>query len=113
MAGHKPINSAQVIANYELLSVLTGQMRDAAAHGEWDQLINIEHQCSDLVAAMKPVDIEVKLDEAARLRKVELINKILADNAEIRNCTQGWMEQLQLSMQSNRLEQRLQQAYGE
>lgn len=112
MAVHKPMNSSQVIANYELLSALTGQMREAAVHGEWDQLVGIEHQCSQLVAAMKPVDAEVKLDEAERQRKIQLINKILADDAEIRNLTQLWMGQLQLSMQSNRQEQRLLQTYG-
>ncbi|MDP1733987.1 MAG: flagellar protein FliT [Sulfuritalea sp.] len=103
---------AQVIANYELLSALTGQMREAAEQGEWDQLIGIEHQCSTLVASMKPVDAEVKLDDAALERKSQLIAKILADDAEIRNRTQIWMGQLQLTMQSNRQEQLLLHAYG-
>lgn len=106
------MGSAQAIANYELLSALTGQMREAAEHGEWDQLVSIEHQCSKLVAAMKPVDAEVKLDEAAHQRKSQLITKILADDAEIRDRTQIWMGQLQLNMQSNRQEQLLLHAYG-
>jgi flagellar protein FliT len=106
------MNSSQVIAGYESLSALTGQMREAAVRGEWDQLISIEHQCSELVATMRPVDAEVKLDKAARQRKIQLINKILADDADIRNHTQAWMGQLQLSMQSNRQEQRLLHAYG-
>lgn len=113
MSAHKSMSSSQVIANYELLSALTGQMREAAAHDEWDQLISLEHQCSKLVATMKPVDAEVKLDEAARQRKIQLINKILADDAEIRNLTQVWMGQLQLGIQSNLQEQRLQRAYGD
>ena len=112
MQQHKSMSASQVITNYELLSVLTGQMREAAVQGEWDQLISIELQRSKLVATMKPVDAEVKLDEAARQRKIQLINKILADDAEIRNHTQVWMGQLQLSMQSNRQEQRLLHAYG-
>ncbi len=106
------MGSAQAIANYELLSALTGQMREAAERGEWDQLVSIEHQCSKLVAAMKPVDAEVKLDEAAHQRKSQLITKILADDAEIRDLTQIWMGQLQLNMQSNRQEQLLLHAYG-
>lgn len=112
MSAHKPMSSSQVIANYESLSALTGQMREAAARGEWDQLIGLEHQCSKLVAAMKPVDAEARLDEAERQLKIQLINKILADDAEIRNLTQVWMSHLQLSMQSNRQEQRLLNAYG-
>ena len=87
-------------------------MCEAAERGEWDSLIGIEQQCSSLVAAMKPVDAEVTLDEAARQRKLELISKILADDGEIRNLTQIWMRQLQLDMQSNRQEQLLLHAYG-
>lgn len=106
------MDTSQVIANYESLSALTGQMREAAMRDEWDRLINIEHQCSELVATMKPLDAEAVLDEAARQHKNQLINKILADDAEIRDRTQAWMSQLQLSMQSNRQEQRLLHAYG-
>ena len=105
------MNSAQVIAAYELLSALAGQMHEAAVRGKWEQLISIEHQCSELVATMKPLEAEVVLDEAARQHKNQLINKILADDAEIRNRIQVWMSQLQLSMQSNRQELRLLQAY--
>jgi flagellar protein FliT len=112
MQPHSQADATQAIANYELLSVLTGQMREAAAQGQWDQLISIEHQCSELVAAMKPIDAEVTLDGAAGQRKIELIAKILADDAEIRNHTHVWMGQLQLNMQSNRQEQLLLHAYG-
>lgn len=87
-------------------------MLEAARHGEWEHLIAIEHQRGDLVAAMKPVDAEVKLDETARQRKIQLINKIQAADAEIRNLTQGWMDELQISIKSNRQEQRLQNTYG-
>jgi flagellar protein FliT len=102
----------QVITNYESLSAITSQMRDAAVHGEWDQLIGLEQQCSQHVATMKPVDATAMLDEPARQRKIQLIKKILADDAEIRNRTETWMGQLQRIIQSNRQEQRLHQAYG-
>jgi flagellar protein FliT len=106
------MNPSQAIANYESLSALTGQMREAAMRDEWDKVINIEHQCSELVATMRPLDVEVMLDEAAHQHKNQLINKILAEDAEIRNRAQVWMSQLQLSMQSNLQEQRLLHAYG-
>lgn len=105
------MNASQVIANYESLSILAGQMLETAMGEEWDRLIDLEQQYSGLVAIIKPLDAEIMLDEAARQLKKQLINKILADDAEIRNRTQAWMSQLQLSMQSNRQEQRLLQAY--
>lgn len=105
------MDSSQVIAKYEFLSSLTGKMREAAEHGEWEQLIAIEHQCSELVVTIKALDAEVQLDDAEQQQKRQLIKKILADHAEIQNLTQIWMDELQQSIQSNRQEQRLQQAY--
>lgn len=118
VAGYKPANNTrevagyQVIMNYESLSAITSQMRDAAVHGEWDQLVGLEQQCSLHVATMKPVDAAAMLDEPTRQRKIQLIKKILADDAEIRDRTEAWMGQLRHIMQCNRQEQRLQQAYG-
>jgi flagellar protein FliT len=106
------MDSSLVIKNYESLSTLTGQMREAALQSEWDKLVSIEKLCSQQVAAMKPVDASAKLDEPSRQRKIQLIKKILDDDAVIRNCTEIWMVQLQRIMQSNQQTQRLQQAYG-
>lgn len=106
------MSAAQVIANYESLAALTEQMHDAALRGEWDPLVTIEEQRGKLIAAMKPLDAEVQLDEAARRRKDELIVQILAGDAEVRRLAEAWMSQLQLSMQSNRQEQLLLNTYG-
>jgi flagellar protein FliT len=106
------MNSSQVIAHYELLSALTGQMLDAAKDEEWERLISIEQQCSEVVSAIKPLDTVVMLDEADCQHKKQLINNIMAADAEIRFRVQAWMSQLQISIQSNRQEQRLLHAYG-
>lgn len=106
------MSSSQVISNYESLSVLTERMREAAIRGDWDQLIGLEQQCSQQIAAMKPADAATVLDEPARQTKINLIKKILANDADIRSRTADWMGQLQRIMQSNRQEQRLQHTYG-
>ena len=111
MEEDKEMSNLQIINNYQSLSNITGQMRDAALQGEWDKLIVLEQQCSLHVETMKPVDATAKLDEPERQQKISLIKKIMADDREIRNRTEGWMEQLQRLMQSNRQEQRLHQAY--
>jgi flagellar protein FliT len=99
-----------IIEDYECLSGITGQMREAAAGGEWDRLIALEKECSRKVEELKPHDC-VPSNPDERAKKVALLKKILADDADIRNRTESWMEQLQRIMQSNRSEQRLQQAY--
>lgn len=101
-----------VIENYEYLATLTSQMREAATLSKWDQLVELEKKCSQRVEFMKPVDAKTPIDESTRLRKVALIRKILADDAEIRNHTMPWMAQLQRIMQSARQESRLLEAYS-
>lgn len=100
-----------VIEQYQFLSGITGKMCEAAALGEWDKLVELEHQCSKHVALMQQQDPPA-IDESIRLQKVALINKILADDALIREQALPWMTQLQLNMRSNRNEQRVQQAYA-
>lgn len=106
------MGSHRVIENYESLSTLTAQMREAAVRGEWDQLIDLEQQCRQYAAAVKQADASATLDEPSRQRKVQIIKKIMENDADIRSRTAAWMGQLQRIMQSNRQEQRLQQVYG-
>lgn len=101
-----------VIENYEYLSSLTGQMREAALHDKWDDLVELEKQCSQRVDSMKALDASAALDEDTRLRKVALIRKILADDAEIRNRVDPWMAQLQHTIQSTWQERRLHETYS-
>ena len=99
-----------VLEDYQRLSGITGQMRDAAIGGEWDRLISLEQECKRKFEELKPRDVAPSSAEE-RAQKLALLKKILADDAAIRNRTEGWMEQIQRIMQSNRSEQRLQQTY--
>jgi flagellar protein FliT len=100
-----------VIEHYQFISGITGKMREAAALGEWDHLVELEHECSQRVAILQQQD-NVPADETTRQQKAALIRKILADDAAIRSKTEPWMAQLQRIMQSARTEQQLEQAYS-
>lgn len=99
-----------LIEDYQRLSGITGQMRDAAVGGEWDRLVSLEKECKLKVEEIKPHDC-VPTNPDERAQKLALLKKILADDADIRNRTESWMEQLQRIMQSARSEQRLQNTY--
>lgn len=100
-----------LLEDYQCLSGITGQMRNAAEQGDWDRLVLLEQECKRKVEEIKPRDA-IPASPAERQQKIALLKKILADDAEIRNRTEGWMEQLQRIMHNTRSEQRLQQAYG-
>ncbi len=103
--------ASQIISDYESLSNLTRQMRQAAVQGDWDHLLEMEVQCRQHVANMRLFDGGTDLDEAARKLKVSFIHSILANDAEIRQRTEVWMQQLQRILHNNHQETRLQQAY--
>jgi flagellar protein FliT len=99
-----------LLEDYQRLSGITGEMRNAAVSGEWDRLISLEQECKRKVEEIKPHDV-VPSNPEERAQKLALLKKILADDADIRSRTESWMEQLQRIMQSTRSEQRLQQTY--
>ena len=106
------MSAQQVIAHYETLAALTGRMHEAASRGDWDALVDIEHQRSDLIATMKPLDAATTLDPDTRQRKQVLIESVLAQDGETRALVEAWMGEYELSMQSNRQELRLLRKYG-
>lgn len=99
-----------LLEDYQRLSGITGQMREAAVGGEWDRLVSLEQECARKVEEIKPRDV-IPANPDERAQKLALLKKILADDADIRSRTENWMEQLQRIMHSPISEQRLQQTY--
>jgi flagellar protein FliT len=107
MAGYE-----HILETYDAMSVKSAQMVDAAKNSDWDRLIALEEDCSALVATLKRVDKDAPRPDASYVkRKVALIRKVLADDAEVRQYTERWMCRLQVYLGSARQQQRLQSAY--
>lgn len=101
------------MSNYESLAALATQMRIAADQGDWDQVIRLEQQCNLHVAQIKSSDETTLPDEPELQNTIQLIKKILADNADIRHQTEARMIQLKSLIESKRQERRLNEAYGQ
>jgi len=106
------INGPQIIAAYEGILVMTGQMLDAARNDDWDRLVALEQDCRKRVEELIADHTGEPLSSQFQQRKAEIIRKVLADDAEIRNITESWMAQLQDILGSSGREQKLHQAYG-
>jgi flagellar protein FliT len=87
------MNNAQVIATYETILSITEQMLEAAKRKDWDHLQSLEIDCKAAIASILAVNPDPLTGEYQQ-RKVEIIHKMLADDAEIRNITQPWMANL-------------------
>ena len=88
-------NSFEIIAIYEAILTITGQMLKAAQNADWERLIELEQECRGLTKKLIINDENKILSSDLRQRKQEIIQQILSDDAEIRILTQPWMVQLQ------------------
>jgi flagellar protein FliT len=106
------MNSEEVISLYETVSDLTGQMLVAARSRDWEKLAELESHCASHVQTLKDGEPAAALSSAIRDRKVRIIQKILADDREIRNITEPWMAELSALINNSSTERKLSMAYG-
>ena len=86
------MTSSEVLSMYENIAGLTNQMAAAARMGDMDRLGKLESQCA---AESRAVSTGVPaLGGAQRLRKIDLLKQILANDREIRDMTDPWMNEV-------------------
>ena len=84
--------ATEVLSMYENIAGLSNQMAAAARMGDWDGLSKLEAQCAtEARAAATGVPA---LSGAPRMRKIDLLKQILANDREIRDIADPWMNQV-------------------
>ena len=83
------MNTSEVLSMYENIAGLSAQMAAAARIGDWDGVGKLEGQCAS--AARATTTGVPALDGAPRLRKIDLLKQILANDREIRDLADPWM----------------------
>lgn len=106
------MSSQDIITLYEAMSAITGEMLTVARAEDWELLITLESRCAAHVRILQEKEPLLVLSGLERERKVILIQKILADNHEIRKLTEPRMAQLSSLMNSANTERKLSEAYG-
>lgn len=106
------MNSQEVISLYETVAVITDQMLAAARKRDWEQMVTLESRVASHIEVLKTGEAPAALTGATRLRKVQIIQKILADDRQIRDITEPWMAELALLINSAGTERKLSHAYG-
>lgn len=86
------MTSNEVLSMYENIAGLSNQMAAAARLGDWDGLSKLEGQCAS--AARATATGVPALNGAPRLRKIDLLKQILANDRDIRDMTDPWMNQV-------------------
>lgn len=86
------MTSTEVLSMYENIAGLSKQMAAAARMGDWDGLSKLETQCATEARAVTTG--VPALTGAPRLRKIDLLKQILANDREIRDVTEPWMNRV-------------------
>lgn len=101
------MNGSEIITTYEAILITTGQMLKVVQRADWRNLIVLEQECSNLIKKIIINDESKMLSDELRQRKLEIIQQILAVDAEIRTFTQPWTVQLQIILRNTIHEHRL------
>jgi flagellar protein FliT len=81
-------------ARYEAIAAISDRMLSAARESDWNELVELQEEYRHLVDALKAADGGIRLTDAERSRKFELIRQILADDAAIRDLASPCMVRL-------------------
>lgn len=106
------MTSEETLSLYEAVADITAQMLAAARSGDWEHLAILESRCAGHVRSLESSEPRAPLNGELRKRQIKIIQKILADDREIRNITEPWMAQLSALLNSAGTERKLSMAYG-
>jgi flagellar protein FliT len=93
------MTSNEVLAMYENIAALSGRMAVAARDGDFDGLARLETQCALHASATKSG--VPALEGTQRLRKIDLLKQIMANDRAVRDVTEPWHGQLERAMSAH------------
>lgn len=103
----------EVMDCYEQIAPLTGRMLALARAGDWDGLVALGHEFRACAERLKGLALPAPLEPAQLMRKHDLLSRILADDAAIRDLVTPELAQLSSLLGNMHRQQHLNHAYGQ
>lgn len=100
-----------ILQHYEALVQFSGQMLEAARHGRWDELVELERQRDSVLSELRTDAAQAAIPDAASERVAELIEAILIADKETDALVRAWRVELQALLGSMNTERKLSQTY--
>ena len=79
---------------YEAIEQASLDMLNAARGGQWDEVVRLESACALLIAVLKRTAASETLDTNQARVKSKIMQRILVNDAEIRQLAEPWLEDL-------------------
>lgn len=83
-----------LIGHYEAIAAASRRMLQAARADDWVQVECEEERCRTLISGLKRAHADGAL-QLGRRQRLRLLRSILADDAEIRELSEPWLQQLE------------------
>ena len=87
------MNSA-LLNYYEAIEKASQDMLEAARTGNWDHVVKLEGACTVLISELRTAAAKLPLDSEEVQLKSRIMQRILVNDAEIRNLAEPWLEDL-------------------
>ena len=79
---------------YEAIEQASLDMLNAARSGQWDEVVRLESACALLISVLKRSASSETLDTNQARVKSKIMQRILVNDAEIRQLAEPWLDEL-------------------
>jgi flagellar protein FliT len=79
---------------YEAIERASQDMLEAARNGNWDHVVKLEGACALLISQLKHAASKQSLGPEEAQLKSRIMQRILVNDAEIRQLAEPWLEDL-------------------
>ncbi|MEY4765368.1 MAG: hypothetical protein RI907_2041 [Pseudomonadota bacterium] len=100
-APEEDLLSSNLLTYYEAIEHASQDMLSAARAGDWDTVVKLEGACAVLIAQLKHAAEDHPLGPDEVALKSRIMQRILVNDAEIRNLAEPWINDLSRMMGSN------------
>jgi flagellar protein FliT len=90
----QPSMSSALLNYYEAIERASADMLDAARRGDWDEVVRLEGACAVLISQLKSVAGNGRVPSEESRLKSRIMQRILVNDAEIRNLAEPWLEDI-------------------
>ncbi len=88
------MTNSVLMTYYEAIEKASQDMLEAARGGDWDHVVKLEGACAVLIAQLKNTAAGQALPADEAELKSRLMQRILLNDAEIRQLAEPWLEDL-------------------
>jgi flagellar protein FliT len=86
--------NTSLLSYYQAIEKASQDMLEAARQGNWDHVLKLEGACALLISQLKHQAAEKPLGEDEAQFKSRIMQRILVNDAEIRQLAEPWLDEL-------------------